>query len=203
MRHAQLRLIAPDINVDVKVDMGNGPATPSAGYAGWETVPRVRRRELTSFAGLPPFQQDVPIFLDGHHDNTSVERQLDTILKLGNSVVFRCYGPIFHSGDRFVFGGEPEFEEMLRAEDMTLIRARVTLKLMEYVPPDQAGRRRQRGKIGLADAVPLTYRTVKGDTLAMIAHKLYHDWKRWKEIAKKNGLSDPHRQLPEGMLLKL
>lgn len=202
MSHPQLRLIAPEINVDVKVDMGNGPATPSAGYAGWETVPRVRRRELTSFAGLPPFQQDVPVFLDGHHDNTSVQRQLDTILKLGGAVVFRAYGPIFDSGNRFVFGGEPEFEELHRAEDMTLIRTRMTLKLMEHVPPDRAGQQHE-GKMGLGRGVALTYKTVAGDTLAKIAHKLYHDWKRWKEIAAKNNLSDPHKKLPPGLELKL
>lgn len=203
MAHPQLRLTASNPQVDIQVNMGDGPATPTAGYAGWEEVPRIKRRSMTDFIGLPPFQQDVPIRLDGFRENRSVERQLAVIESLGGNVIFRAFGPIFHSGDRFVFGDEPEFTELVRAHDGTLIRALLTLKLKEYVSPDQAGRRKSKGKIGLGNAVPLTHVVSKGETLSEIAFHLYHDASRWKEIGKKNGIHDAHKKLKPGRVLVL
>jgi hypothetical protein len=203
----QLHLISVDRRLDLKVNMGDGPATPTAGFAGHETISRVRRKAMTSFTGLQPFAQDVPVMLDGYRENRSIERQLDRLLEFGGSTRFHAYGPIHREGDVYVFGEEPEFgttpgPDVIRAEDGTLLRQRLVLKLEEYVPADLAGRKRE-GKIGLADARALEYTTVKGDTLVAIAHKLYHDWTRWKEIARKNNLHDPHKALPAGKTLTL
>jgi nucleoid-associated protein YgaU len=161
---------------------------------------------MTSFVGTEPFQQDVPVLLDGLAEENSVQHQLDLIESLGGSAKFRAFGPIHHPSqgpnDLWVFGGEPEFGEVIRDNDTTLFRQALTLKLMEFVSPNLAGQKKE-PKIGVGRGVALTYTTVQGDTLIKIAHKVYGDWKRWKEIGQKNGISDPHRILPAGRTLKL
>jgi nucleoid-associated protein YgaU len=210
-----LRLVCADPKVDIKVQMGDGPATPTGGAAGWEITSRTGgRRAITTRTSPPPFQQDVPIYLNGLHQGNSVQRQLDAILSLGeeDALPFRAFGPI-HRGDGrlWVFGGEPDFGEAIRDEDEenTLLRQRLTLKLMQYVRPDVVKERRRRrgkssgGRIAQNVAVGGTYTTSKGDTLQSIAAALYNDWREWKSIANKNGLSDPTRKLPAGKVLKL
>ncbi len=49
---------------------------------------------------------------------------------------------------------------------------------------------------------PGTYTVQKGDTLWGIARKLYSDGTKWKEIARKNGISDP-KTLQIGQVLVL
>ena len=49
---------------------------------------------------------------------------------------------------------------------------------------------------------PGTYTVQKGDTLWGIARSLYQDGTRWKEIARKNGISDP-KTLQIGQVLVL
>jgi nucleoid-associated protein YgaU len=209
-----LRLVCPDPKVDIRVQMGDGPATPTAGAANREVVSRAAgRRGVTVAASPPPFQQDVPIFLDGFRGQRSVQRQLDAILSLGDEDAepFRAYGPIHRDGALFVFGGEPDFGEAIRDDDEgnTLIRQRLTLKLMIHNPPDpvkdrRRGKRGARARISANVAVGGTYTTSAGDTLQSIAARLYNgDWRRWNEIGNKNGLSDPNKKLPAGKVLKL
>ncbi|HEY6731903.1 MAG TPA: hypothetical protein VI039_12885 [Solirubrobacterales bacterium] len=208
----RLHLISLDKRLDLLVNMGDGPATPTAGFAGHETVDRVRRKSLTSFVGVEPFAQDVPVLLDGYRENRSIQRQLDKLLEFGGQTRFRAFGPIHNEGLVYIFGDEPDFDStpstgVIRAEDGTLLKQRLVLKLQEYVAPGLAGKRRE-GKMGIGDAVPVEYVTRKGtatepETLANIAHRLYHDWTRWKEIGHKNGINDPHRVLPPGRHLKL
>jgi nucleoid-associated protein YgaU len=210
-----LRLVCPDPKVDIRVQMGDGPATPTAGYAGWEVTARAGgRRGVTTRTSPPPFQQDVPIFLNGLGKDNSIQGQLDAILSLGaeDAAPFKVWGPI-HRGDGrlWVFGGEPEFGEAIRDDDEenTLLRQRLTIKLMQYVRPEVARERKRRrrnrgvGAIGGAVAVGGTYTTRAGDTLQSIAANLFGDWRRWREIGNKNGLTDPGRKLPAGKVLKL
>lgn len=205
MSRPQLHLICDDPKVDLKVNMGDGPATPTAGFAGREVVPRNQRKGMTSFVGTEPFQQDVPVLLDGYRENRSVERALEQLLSLGGNAVFKAYGPIHREGIDYVFGEDPEFgtepgKEVIRAQDGTLLRQALTLKLMEYVPATVIGHRH---KMDIGQAVPVSYRTKQGDTLIKVAQAVYHDWRRWKEIGQKNGITDPHRVLPAGMPLTL
>jgi len=208
----QLHLISLDKRLDLHVNMGDGPATPTAGFAGHEVVDRVRRKSMTSFVGVEPFAQDVPVMLDGFRENRTIQRQLDKLLEFGGSTRFRAYGPIHGEGLVYIFGDEPEFDTtpssgVIRAEDGALLRQRLVLKLQEYVAPGLAGKKRE-GKMGLSEARALEYVTRKGtakepETLANIANRLYHDYSRWKEIGRKNDIHDPHRVLAPGLHLKL
>jgi nucleoid-associated protein YgaU len=203
--HEKLRLVCQDPPVDIEVSLGDGPATPTAGYAGWEDVPRVNRRAMTSFQGLPAFQQDVPIMLDGYREGRSVERPLEEVLSLGGHVIFTASGPIFESGKRFIFGDEPEFGEMIRNVSGALLRVRLVLKLKRYVPADEVGRK-TKVKPAVDQAVPLTYTTAGGETLWEIVGKFYGIFEvsaNWKRIGKLNGITDPYRVLPKGRVIKL
>lgn len=212
--HENLIITCRNPPVRMEMHMGDGPATPTAGVAGWEEVQRIERPAMTSFTGLPAFQQDVPIMLDGWFEGESVEPKLQELLSLKHAV-FVAEGPIFESGSKFVFGDEPEYGEMIRRTDGTLVRVRLTLKLMKFVRPDLAGHERkhkaksERGRIGnpaKSGGTPFPgfrYTCSAGDTLVKIAIKLFGEQGRWKEIGKLNGISDPHRKLPVGKVLKL
>ena len=201
--HKQLRLIAAKPNVDITVDMGDGPATPTAGYAGWEEVPRIKRRALTAFNGLPAFQQDVPILIDGFGEGRDVERQVEAVLSLGAAVIFTAEGPIYHSGAKFVFGAEPEFTEQVRDTDETLLRVRMVLKLMGKGSLEGTGAKRETPSEG-SKGFPLEYVVTAGaDTLHKIAALLYQEPSKWKELGEKNGISDPYKKLKVGRRLTL
>lgn len=201
-----LHIVCSDPNVDLKVQMGDGPATPSAGLASWEVVERVEGKGITDQIGAPPFQQDVPVFLDGYAKGNSVQRQLKELESLGGEdpAVFRAFGPIHRSGIRYVYGGEPDYGEAIRDNDGTLLRQRLTLKLMEFVDPDVIRRRKKhRDRMGIGQAKALTYTVRAGDTLQKIAAALYGDWKEWKSLGAKNGIRDPYKKLEPGRVLKV
>jgi hypothetical protein len=205
-RHRQVRLVCSDPKVDVTVNMGAGPATPTAGMSKFEVVDRENGEGMTTPIGGEPYAQDVPIFLDGLPENRSVDRTLEQILSLGEERgIFRAFGPIWREGDRFVFGSNPDFDELLKANDGRVLRARFTLHLMKYVPANAAGEtpKGKRGHVG--KAVALTYTVgAGGETLAKIAFKIFDgDWKRWPDIGPKNGIRDPFRVLPPGRVLNL
>src|SRR5580765_3305428 len=109
MSHPQLHLISLDKSVDIHVDMGDGPATPTAGFSGYETVSRIKRTGMTAFVGMQPFAQDVPVLIDGYRENRSIERKLEQLLSLGGATKFMAYGPIHREGGPYIFGDEPEF----------------------------------------------------------------------------------------------
>jgi nucleoid-associated protein YgaU len=203
-----LRLTCTDPKVDISVQMGDGPATPTAGVSSWEIIDRVEGKSITDRASVQPFSQDVPVLLDGYAKDNSVQRQLDELLSLGGEDpgVFRAYGPIHRPGIHYIYGGEPDFGEVIRDDDGTLLRQRLTLKLTEFVRPDVLGKKKrkkpgERGLLGQAQA--LTYTVKAGDTVARIAHKLWGNWKRWREIADLNGIRDPYAKLQPGRVLKL
>jgi nucleoid-associated protein YgaU len=204
-----LRLLCPELDVDISVTMGGAPATPVAGFAGWEDIERAEGKALTDRASVAPFEQEVPVFLDGYRKDNSVQGQLAEILKLGgeDGQPFRAFGPIHRPGIRFVFGGEPDFGDAIRDDDGRLLRQELTLKLKEYVPPAQIHRKRKRRRLrrGVATYMPgnSTYVVAAGENLYTITGKLYGDPSRWREIGRKNGIRDPFRTLPAGRVLKL
>jgi len=202
-----LHLVSVSGDLDLKLAMGDGPATPTAGMAGYETISRVRRKAMTAFVGIEPFQQDVPVLLDGYADNESIERALEKLEEFGGRTQFRAEGPIHRPGDVYVMGDEPEYGEAIRNQHGTLVRQRLTLKLMEFVPATYAGKKRDTRKAGkIAAAIPLTYTTMAGDTLWAITVKFFGAFEaagNWKRLGKLNGISDPWRVLPKGRTIVL
>jgi len=80
----------------------------------------------------------------------------------------------------------------------------VKITLLEYKPFPHTLQQEGIGSSGRPDErVPQsTYTVVKGDTLWEIACRFYGDGTRWRELAARNGVSDP-RKLPIGKVLTL
>ncbi|HEX5592021.1 MAG TPA: LysM domain-containing protein [Solirubrobacterales bacterium] len=207
----RLHLVCPELDVDLLVDMGDGPAQPISGLKAWERVERAEGKALTDRAPVDPFAQEVPILLDGWADSNSINPQLRELEKLGgeDAEPFRAIGPIRRPGLRYILGGDPTWGEAVLDEDGDrLLRQRLTLVLEEYVSPDQLLRKKKQKKTrtlnwGSAIVAAGSYTTRKGDTLHKIALRLFGDVSRWREIGNKNNIHDPNRVLPAGKELKL
>jgi hypothetical protein len=214
-----VRIVAKNPEIDITVPMGDGPAYPTGGLGGWVPVALVDDVAAVDWEGQDGLTEDVPLLLNGLERDDPVEREWNTIKKLGRDPngderrppVFRVYGAVEYPGKAWVLGGDgitvnPE-EIIKRNGSGELLRIEFVLHLMEYTAPDviKDRRRKKRKRQGLSDNVAVggTYTTRAGDTLAKIAARQLNDWKRWKEIADKNGLSDPNRALPAGRKLRL
>jgi hypothetical protein len=211
-----LRIFAPSVDVDLKVLMGEGPATPTGGIGGWQQKERPDAKSLTEWSGQGTFTQDVPILINGFKNGDSVQGQANDIIKLGRKTegdevppMFRIFGAVWMQWLPYVLEGVDWADEVIRDQDTTLLRQELTLHIAEYVDPDQIRfRKRERagfgtGKGGGTNFPGNVYIAKEGDTLAKIAAKVYGDRSVWKALAKKNNLRDPNTKLPPGRHIKL
>jgi hypothetical protein len=211
--HPKIRLAAVSKPIDIEVQPGDGAAAPTAGRSGYEVVQRHKKKGMTSFVGVEPLQQDVPIFVDGLVDGRSVERIWEQIMALGGGTVFRAYGPVELPGHRHVFAADPEINEQVKDSEGRRIRFKMVLKLMEFVPADQVGEhqkrhtpKHQRGepaKTGGTAFPGHSYTTTQGQTLIDVAKLLYGNWEMARAIGEKNDIADVHKKLAAGTKLKL
>lgn len=213
-----LRIFAPSVDVDVKVLMGDGPATPTGGIGGWVQKERPDAKSLTEWPGQGTFTQDVPIMINGFNNGDSVQGQANDLIKLGRNTeddevppVFRIFGAIWMPWLSYVLEGiewGTEEDQVIREVDNTLYRQELTLHIAEYEDPDQIRLKRVRHAFGTSKGGGTNfpgnvYIAHKGDTLAKIAAKVYGDRTRWKVLAKKNGIRDPNNVLKTGRRIKL
>ncbi len=215
-----VRIIATDPAIDITIPMGDGPAYPVGGFGGWVTVPLQDGIEAVDWEGQEPLREDVPLLLNGLEDDEPVDRQWNTVKKLGRDPngderkppVFRVWGPLdAPEGKSWVLpagGIEVIPDEIVKRNgDGALLRIEFVLHLVEYIAPEVIkNRARRKKKIGVSEArlaKGSTYKVKKGDTLKTIAADLLGDADKWREIGRKNGLTDPNRVLPTGKVLKL
>lgn len=215
------RIVAQDPPIDLTIPMGDGPAIITGGLGGWQTVPRQDDVSSTDWEGQEPLTQDVPLLLDGFPDDESMEREWNTVKKLGRDAVgderkppvFRVWGPIeYGDGKAWVLpdnGIVPDPASIIRRDDGELLRVEFTLSLLEYIRPDTIGRSKKKPKRGNpaktgGTAFPgNSYTTRAGDSLVSIAKDIYGNWRRGADIGRLNGLHDVNRQLPAGKTLRL
>ena len=216
-----VRIVAQNPDIDITIPMGDGPAHPTGGLGGWKPVAVLDDIEGVDWEGQPGLTEDVPLLLNGLERNESVQREWNTVKKLGRDPngdetkppVFRVWGPVEYPGKAWVLpvnGIEVNEEEIFKRDgDGELLRIEFTLHLLEYLSPEEIKERQgKKGKgpqRGLAPNVAVggTYTTQAWDTLKKIAAKLYRDPDRWKELGEKNGLHDPNRVLPAGKVLRV
>jgi phage tail protein X len=220
-----IKIVASDPKIEIEVPVGNLGAQLVAGLGGFEEVERQDDVSATDWVGQAALRQDISVLLDGYAKGDSVERELNTILKLGRDPngervppVFRVWGPVYYEGKAWVLppdgidltGGE--IETIRRSGNGELLRQEVILHLLEFNPPDTirirgrhkpGGERGEPGRTGGTAFPGHSYTTKDGDTLHSIAARLYGDASEWKELGQKNGISDPNRKLPAGKVLKL
>jgi hypothetical protein len=211
-----IKIVASEPKIEIEVPVGNFGARLVGGLGGFAEVERQDDVSATDWVGQAALRQDISILLDGYATGDSVERELNSILKLGRDPngervppVFRVWGPVYYEGKAWVLppdgidldGGE--IEPIRRPGNGELLRQEVILHLLEFNPPDTI---RIRGKqIGVSGNVAVggTYTTKKGETLHEIAARLFGDWTLWKEKLGGNGIADPNRKLPAGKVLKI
>jgi LysM repeat protein len=209
-----IRIIAKDPGIDIEIPMGDGPAIPTGGFGSWIAIPRQDDVAVTDWEGQEPLTEAVPLLLDGYAKGDSVQREWNTVKKLGRDPngderrppVFKVYGPIdAPEGKSWVLpdgGITPNTASIIKSNDGDLLRIEFTLSLLEYVRPDTI-RRRTKARRGIGKGQALTYTTRAGDTLESIAARVLGDRKLWKALGKKNGLHDPLRSLPANRTLNL
>lgn len=86
---------------------------------------------------------------------------------------------------------------VLFSPDGVPLRAEVSLQLTAYRPVEIQLNERPRNSPDVAKSVPVR----RGDRLDQIASGLYQDPAQWREIARRNGISDPRRIEPGSLLL--
>jgi nucleoid-associated protein YgaU len=97
---------------------------------------------------------------------------------------------------------EGEVLRLPRSLGGNISRYQATLKVMEFINPDQIRlKRRKRAR----KRFPVFYVVRKGDTLLKIAHKVYGDKSKWKKIgeAQTPKIRDPRKQLKPGRKLRI
>lgn len=214
----QIKIVSSDPPIEFEAPPGNLVPDLPSGLGGWEEIERQDDVSVTDWVGQEALRQDISILLDGYSENRSIERELNTILKLGRDPngervppVFKVWGPgVFLPGKSWVLpsggidltGGD--IETIIIEGDRQ--RQEVILHLLEYNAPDEVkvrGKEKPRARVSGNVAVGGTYTTKAGDTLHSIAAHLFGDTKLWKVLSEKNGISDPNRKLPAGKVLKV
>jgi hypothetical protein len=210
-----LRILAPSADVDIKVLMGDGPATITGGIGGWQQVERPDAKSLTEWSGQGTVTQSVPLMLNGFKQGDSIQGQANDIIALGRNTtddevppVFRMFGAIHFQWLPWVLEDVEWTDEVIRDNDTTLLRQEVILHVAEFEDPDEIRLTRIRhafgtGKGGGTNFPGNQYIVRKGDDLIKIAAKVYGDRTRWKVLAKKNGIRDPNKELQPGRVINL
>lgn len=205
--------IAGNSGAQVNLTMGDGPATLTQGFGGmWEQVSRPKKRAITRFTGAEPVGQDVPILLDGFQTRRSVESALHQLLYQLQPIatnwdpnfappVWRIEGPIHFPMKRWIVS-DIEFGDALRDPDnWLLIRQEATLKLIEYVRPDELRVKRLPLKVKPRKAKVGSKIDVKGETLRQIAVKYYGAAKYARPLGK--GQQPPVRDVTKKLHRKI
>lgn len=193
----------------VRCLMGQEPPEITDGYGGWEVITRPRRRAMTQWTGVQPLKMRLPIVLNRFKANESIEDAIQKLQQMASPggpwdppPVVDIDGAVPHARVGWVIESlEWGATERSLRHPHPRIRQEFVVNLLQHVPlvrVDDKGPQKN----------PNAYRiyTVKrGDTLAKIAAKLLKSRKRWREIARINGIRDPKsdRQLKPGRKLKV
>jgi hypothetical protein len=219
VRDAQMiTLVSVQPPITVRGLRGNTAPVPAAGFGGWQLVARPRRKSLTRWKGIDPFQQQFSIIFDGVPDNVSVEPACLALERMAQPVGHRAAPPpvrvigvVPHPELAYVIGdgnGGPglAWGDVIYSPSGFRIRQEVVITLLEHVGDDRvsagaaAAQARQTASARSTSAAAAgggTSRTgtatVKaGDSLLSIAARDLGSATQWTEIAQLNGLVDPY-----------
>ncbi len=201
----------------LRVPLGDGPAKLVTAGTGWAVKARASNVGLVDWQGIEPLAQEIPIMFDRFDQDQSVESEIQALLSMAGigrrdfdgvaPSAVRVRGPIRFADRRWVISGIDEDDGMLRLPRSlggSICRWPATLKLIEWIDPDQIRMRRHRRGSGGRKG-PVFYEVRKGDTLAKIAKKWLGDASKWQEIGRiqKPPLRDPRKELKVGAKIRL
>jgi hypothetical protein len=214
-----ITLVSQQPPITVRGLRGNTAPIPSGGFGGWQLVARPRRKSLTQWKGVDPFQQQFSLIFDGVTNDASVEPACAALERMAQPPaqrtpppVIRVIGVVPHPELAYVIGdsnGGPglTWGEVMYSRSGYRTRQEVIVSLLEYVADDRiaavpaATRARQQASAKAATAAAVagghpakthTYTVKAGDTLTSIGAHQLGAASRWTEIGQLNGLLDPY-----------
>lgn len=199
----------------VSMRFGDGPATVTEGYGGWQTVERPKRVAVTEWKGRQPIALEIPFVMDHWDTSGNAEDQVKKLEVLGGigshgkpaTCILDGGGAIPHDVTVFRTGrwvveniSWDKAFEYREPKHGKRIRCGGTLNLREYVTATDILH-----KIRKKPRKPKTYKVKKGENLRKIAARkeIYHDSKKWKRIGDANHIRDGRKVLKTGRVLKI
>jgi hypothetical protein len=201
--------------------LGDGPATPTGGYGGWQVKARARNRGFTLWQGNDPMSIDIPILYDYFSDEEphggrkceAEIRQLEIMAGVGMKEPPLIY---FDSGGAVPYDVQDapktdwviddiQWGDVIRNTYGNRVRQAAVVKVMQFIDNNDlkisaAKHRRNRNRPPRHRDKPgakhKIYTVKRGDTLQKIANHQLGDRKRWHEIARLNGIRDGIRLVP-------
>ena len=179
------------------------------GYGGFEEVARPGRRSLVSWTGAPPYRMSLALVLEGWRSRESVDAACAALERMASMPrAFQSPPKVRVSGAAVPKAGldwridELTWNDSLRARSGARLRQRVSLTLVQAVDEGKgvrvsaAANRRLSGRSVILAA--------PGGSVALhrLASRELGASKRWKEIARLNGIRTPAR-VKAGTLLRL
>lgn len=213
-RRAVVSISPVQYGTETRVSIGDGPAKIVSSGTGWVQKARPGNISVTSWEGMPLVAQEVPILIDRFDEQESVEMEVFALRNMAGigrtnfdglaPTAVRIRGPIHFSRKNWVITDidEGEVIRLPKSRGGDITRYPATLKLLEFITPDQI--RLQRRRQQQTKTIPLFYIAQKGDTLVKIAQKVYGDKSKWKMIGKaqKRPIMNPRRELKPGTKIK-
>lgn len=193
--------------------LGDASPSPTGGYGGWTTTPRIRKRALTEFNGVDPMTMPVVVLFDNFVNGLSVEfdiLQLERMAGWGDKdggepplVNFNSCGVIPHdwhdstSHDWVI--ADITWGDADRNHAGNRTRQAATIQVLQYIEDDtlsdqsSAARHKAAHNKAKHKEYTVTEHDVKKGGLRYIAQHQLGDSRRWKEIAKLNNIRDPKK----------
>lgn len=183
-----------------------GLVKQSGGTGGWAFQDRRRRTPMTTFVGTPARQLVIPIMFDRYAGQHSVESHIHELERMAHvpkgddeppRVKVDGGGAIPFDYTRnpdvdWVIGTDLDFGDYELNHRGKRCRQLVTVTLFEYIPDDVIRHVKKHRKHHRRKHHPKHYTVKKGDTLQKIAKHFYGDRDKWKLIAERNHIRDPH-----------
>jgi nucleoid-associated protein YgaU len=206
--------------------LGDGPATVTQGYGGWQEIARPGRRSATTWSGFQPFAIDLPLMLDGFDQDVSVEPAITALEAMAgrgsrapggeppklivNTAGVMPQDSVAYPDGRWVITAlDWDAEGTIVGDAGDRVRTAVRVSLLQHLDANTledrlvAEIRRRSSTASGKSGRQRTYRAKQGDTLVSIARSQLHDPGRWPDIKKLNGIRDPRAALKPGRVIKL
>lgn len=206
----------PGVSLTFQYNPSSVKDLPSIG--AWSEQSRPDEKPVVEFEGMTNRRVLFTLRLDGYPDRI-VEPAITRLKALAgrrakgkppHEIAFD-YGPVGRGATWVIQELEP-LDGELRNSRLQVIQQDFSVVLLEFTDAEIAltpvERHRKKGSDdkdgggGKGHDRHRIYVVKKGDTLQSIAQRLFGDRRRWKEIAKLNGIRDPDRLEP-GQRLKI
>lgn len=191
-------------------------ATRTGGWGGWEVIDRVRQTGFVEWAGVEPARMSLTILLDGWSTGKDQEPFIRNLHRMASPVSqqggqpppISITGPVpADRSMRWVIANLAfDDENQLRSpRDGHRLRQQVTLELLQYVTPELAFSRSAAQRRALARDRVTTVTSVKDDTIAKIAKRVFGDVGRWTAIRDLNPKlpRDPRKPIKTGTRVRV